>query len=240
MFLLDFNVNSPILFIIVGIIILLVLGQSIFFLIKALKQGKKIGMDPKVLKNAIKSSAIFSVAPAIAIFIGVITLTGLIGNALPWLRLSVIGSLTYETTAAKTAMEALGIDTVVTAGEFVTIAIVMTVGIVPGLFLVPLLTKPINNGLVKIKSKDNEWGEIFISSMFVGMISAFLGFIFCDVTTGLAGWIPVVVMLVSSVTMLLVGLVIKLTKFKFLEDYAIPISMVVAMVCAIPLTNLMA
>lgn len=237
MYLMDFNVNSPILFIIVGIIILLVLGQSIFFLVKALKEGKRIGMDKKVLKNTIKSSAIFSVAPAIAIFIGVITLTGLIGNALPWLRLSVIGSLTYETTAAKTAMEALGISTVVSAGEFVTIAIVMTVGIVPGLFLVPLLTKPINNGLVKIKKKNSAWGEIFMSSMFMGMISAFLGYIFCDVTKGLVGWIPVFVMLISAAMMLVMGAIIKVTKLKVLEDYAIPISMIVAMVCAIPLTN---
>lgn len=237
MFLLDFNVNSPILFIIVGIIILLVLGQSIFFLIKALKEGKKLGMDKKVLNNTIKSSAIFSIAPAIAIFIGVITLTGLIGNALPWLRLSVIGSLTYETTAAKTAMESLGISSVVTAGEFVTIAIVMTVGIIPGLFLVPLLTKPINKGLVKIKAKNNAWGEIFMSSMFMGMISAFLGYIFCDVTKGIVGWIPVFVMLISAVMMLIMGAIIKVTKLKALEDYAIPISMVVSMICAIPLTN---
>ena len=240
MFLLDFNVNSPVLFIIVGFIILLVLGQSIFFLIKALKQGKKIGIDKKVLTNTIKSSAIFSIAPAIAIFIGVITLTGLIGNALPWLRLSVIGSLTYETTAAKTAMEALGINSVVTAGEFVTIAIVMTIGIVPGLFLVPLLTKPINEGLVKIKKKNSAWGEIFMSSMFMGMISAFLGYIFCDVTKGIVGWIPVFVMLISAVMMLIMGVIIKVTKLKMLEDYAIPISMVVSMICAIPLTNWLA
>lgn len=237
MYLIDFNVNSPILFVIVGFIILMVLGQSIFFLVKALKEGKRIGMDQKVLKNTIKSSAIFSIAPAIAIFIGVITLTGLIGNALPWLRLSVIGSLTYETTASKTAMEALGISSVITAGEFVTIAIVMTVGIVPGLFLVPLLTKPINEGLVKIKKKNSAWGEIFMSSMFMGMISAFLGYIFCDVTKGLVGWIPVFVMLISAVMMLIMGAIIKVTKIKALEDYAIPISMIVSMVCAIPLTN---
>ena len=196
-------------------------------------------MDNKTLINTIKSSAIFSIAPAIAIFIGVITLTGLVGNALPWLRLSVIGSLTYETTAAKTAMESLGISSVVTASDFVTVAIVMTCGIVPGLFLVPLLTKPINNGLVKIKKKNSAWGEIFMSSMFMGMISAFLGYIFCDVAVGISGWIPVFVMLISAVMMLIMGAIIKVTKIKVLEDYAIPISMIVSMVCAIPLTNLL-
>ena len=76
-----------------------------------------------------------------------------------------------------------------------------------------------------------------MSSMFMGMISAFLGYIFCDVTKGLVGWIPVFVMLISAVMMLVMGAIIKVTKIKALEDYAIPISMIVSMVCAIPLTN---
>ena len=183
MFLADFNLNSPILFIIVGLIILFILGQSVFFLFKALKQAKKIGIEKKVINNSIRSSAIFSIAPAIAIFIGVVTLTGLIGNALPWLRLSVIGSITYETLAASSAMEALGIASIQTAKEFITVTLVMTLGIVPGLFLVPILTKPIHASMGKVKEKNSEWGEIMLSSLFVGMISAFLGFIFCDVTT---------------------------------------------------------
>lgn len=237
MFLVEFSLNSPILFIIVGLIILFILGQSVFFLLKALKQAKKIGVDKKVINNSIRSSAIFSIAPAIAIFIGVVTLTGLIGNALPWLRLSVIGSITYETLAASSAMEALGITSVETAEQFITITLVMTLGIVPGLFLVPILTKPINASIGKVKEKNSEWGEIMLSSLFVGMISAFLGFIFCDVTTGLKGWIPVFIMLISAITMLLIGLIIKVTKLKVLEDYAIPISMVVSMLCAIPITN---
>lgn len=237
LFLTNFNMDNPIIFVMVGLIILFVLGQSIFFLYKALKQAKKIGMDKKVIKNSIKNSAIFAIAPAIAIFIGVVTLTGLIGNALPWLRLSVIGSITYETLAASSAMEALGITTITTAEQYVTIAVVMTLGIIPGLFLVPILCKPITAGIVNMKNKNSEWGEVFLSSMFVGMISAFLGFIFCDVTKGLEGWIPVFVMLISALTMVLLGAIIKVTKLKFLEDYAIPISMVVSMLCAIPITG---
>ena len=40
----DFNVNHPILFLLVAIIILFVLAQSVFFLIKALKRAKETGM----------------------------------------------------------------------------------------------------------------------------------------------------------------------------------------------------
>ena len=58
--------------------------------------------------------------------------------------------------------------------------------------------------------KDKKWGEIFNNAMFLGMISAFLGYVFCDV--GLivkgdtSGLIPVCVMAVSSVVMAVCGL----------------------------------
>ena len=236
-FLTDFNMDNPIIFIIVGVIIGFVFFQSFFFLFKAIKQGKKIGMKKEQIYGSIKRSAIFAIAPAIAIFVGVVTLTGILGNALPWLRLSVIGSITYETLASGAAMEKLEILQIATAEQYATVAFVMTLGIVPGLFLVPILCKPITVGMVNIKNKNSAWGEIFLSGLFVGMISAFLGFIFCDVTLGLAGWIPVFVMLISALTMVLIGAIIKVTKFKVLEEYAIPISMVVSMLCAIPITN---
>ena len=46
-----FNVNHPIVFVLVGIIIAAVLGQSIFFLIKSVRRAKATNMD---MKNAIK------------------------------------------------------------------------------------------------------------------------------------------------------------------------------------------
>ena len=57
-------------------------------------------MDTRVLKKTVGSSAVFTVAPAVAILLGVIALSRALGFPLPWLRLSVIGALTYETTAA--------------------------------------------------------------------------------------------------------------------------------------------
>ena len=39
-----FNVNHPILYVIVGAIILLVLAQSFFFLFRALKRAKQLGI----------------------------------------------------------------------------------------------------------------------------------------------------------------------------------------------------
>lgn len=239
----EFNINSPILFVMVGILILVVLGQSVFFLCKALKRSKELGMDKKVIKKTISSSAVFTVAPAVAILVGVITLSKSLGIALPWLRLSVIGSLTYETVAAGTALEELGLGLempIVEASDFVTVVFVMTTGIIIGLLLVPFVTKKIQKGMNKIEMKDKKWGEILNNAMFLGMISAFLGYVFCDVANvfhgDASGLIPVCVMAVSAVVMMICGLLSRKLKQRWITDYALPISLVCGMASAIPFT----
>lgn len=239
----EFSVNHPILFVLVGAIILAVLLQSVFFLVRALKRAKALGMKREVLKKTIVSSAVFTIAPAVAILVGVITLSKSLGIALPWLRLSVIGSLSYETVAAGAALEALGLGTDITitnASDYVTVAFVMTFGILIGLVLVPLLTKKIQSGMVRMETKDKRWGEIFNNAMFLGMISAFLGYIFCDVTDLFHGdvscLIPVCVMFTSAVIMMLCGLVAKKLGQRWMQDYALPISLIAGMASAIPYT----
>ena len=238
----EFSLNSPILFIIVGAILLLVLAHSVFFLVRAWKAGKEMGMETSKLRKTVVSSAIFTIAPAVSILMGVLVLSKKLGLALPWLRLSVIGALTYELTAAENAAKAAGTSlsdsaTVVSGEQFLNITIVMTIGIIVGLILVPILCKKIQGGMVKMRDKDTKWGELVTTALFMGMISAFMGLIFGNINTGLAGWIPVFVMIVSAVCMALFGLLIKVTKWNWINDYALPICMLVGMASALPITN---
>lgn len=242
-----FSVNHPILYVLVGIIIAVVLAQSIYFLARALRRAKEKGIDPKIIKSTISSAAIFTIAPAIAILVGVVALSKSLGVALPWLRLSVIGSITYETVAANNALTALGLgagETITDPSVFVTVLWVMTLGISIGLILVPFVTKKIQGGMNKIGMKDKKWGEIFNNAMFLGMISAFLGYVFCDV--GLvfkgdtSGLVPVCVMAVSAVIMAICGILSKKLKARWLTDYALPLSLVGGMAVAIPFTNWLA
>ncbi len=151
----------------------------------------------------------------------------------------------------------------ITASQYVTIALVMTVSIMVGIWLVPAVAKKYQNGLVKFENKDKKWSDILQNSLFIGMISAFVGYVFCDVNrlwsegarfvtstdsmtgekqvteyTSTSGLVPVFVMLVSAVLMCLCGILINKLKWKWLNDYALPICMVVGMVSAIPLTAL--
>lgn len=239
-----FDVNSPVLFVVAGVIIAAVLAQSVYFLVKAWRRGLAIGMAADKLKRIARTAAVFTIAPAVAIVISVITLAKDLGVPLPWLRLSVVGSLSYETIAASNAESAMGLVfgqvSALTAQQYVTIAWVMTISIMVGIWLVPLVGKKLQTGMINMENRDKKWGDIFSASMFIGMISAFLGYVFCDFATvffgNLSGLIPPLVMLVSALVMCLAGLIVKKYKWRWVGDYALPISLIAGMASAIPIT----
>ena len=150
----NFSVNSPILFVLAGVIILAVLLQSVFFLVRAVRRSKEIGMDQQKLRKTMVTAGVFTIAPAVAIVISVITLSKDLGLPLPWLRLSVVGSLSYETIAATNAESAMGLTfgqvSALTASQYVTIAWVMTISIMLGIWLVPLIGKKLQGGTVVV------------------------------------------------------------------------------------------
>ena len=263
----EFNVNHPILFVLVGIIIAAVLGQSVYFLLKSYRRAKEIGMDMTKVNKTIKTAAIFTVAPAVSIVITVVALSKSLGIALPWLRLSVVGSLSYEAIAAANAASGMGTTLAaltgnMTASQYVTIVIVMTLSIMIGIWLVPVVAKKYQNGLVSFEKKDAKWSGILQNSLFIGMISAFVGYVFCDVSrlwtsedgvfavtsttaegieetiyyASTSGLVPVLVMLISASAMCMCGVLISKLKWKWVNDYALPICMVLGMALAIPIT----
>lgn len=240
----EFKVNHPIIFLMVAVLILVVLAQSVYFLVRAYRRALEIGMEKKKLSKTISSAALFTIAPAISILVGVVALSKSLGIPLPWLRLSIIGSLSYETIAAGNTLNELGAEMgkqIDSASAFVTVAWVMTLGIIVGLFLTPLLAKKIQGGMKKLENMDKKWSEIFSNSMFLGMISAFLGYVFWDFSSVFSGklsaLIPVLVMVVSAVLMMICGLLSKILKQRWITDYALPISLIGGMLSAIPITN---
>ena len=263
----EFSVNHPILFIMAGLLVVVVLAQSIFFLVKALRRSKQLGMDQKKLRKTMITAAVFTIAPAVAIVISMMTLSQSLGLPLPWLRLSVVGSMSYETVAAQNALSAMGAKlgavSNLSAQQFVNILSVMTISIMMGIWLVPAIGKKLQNGMSSLSNRDAKWADVFSNALFIGMIAAFLGFVFCDVSrlwtadangmvtvvekemgeqvtnyyTATSGLIPVCVMAVSALTMVVCGLLMKLPKMKWLSEYALPISLIAGMAAAIPITS---
>ena len=245
----EFHVNHPILYILVAILVAVVLGQSVYFLVKALRRSKQIGMDQNKIKKTIQTAAVFTIAPAVSIVISVITLSKSLGLPLPWLRLSVVGSLSYEAIAASNAVSAMGLTLgkieSLTAQQFVNITLVMTISILLGIWLVPAIGKKLLSGMSSLENRDKKWAEIFQNAMFIGMIAAFLGFVFCDFSrlwipgdySPTSGLIPVCVLVVAALVMVICGLLMKKPKFAWLGDYALPISLILGMASAIPITS---
>ena len=259
----EFHVNHPLLYIMAGLLVAVVLAQSVYFLVKAYRRSVQLGMDKTKIKKTIVSAAVFTIAPAVAIVISVITLSRKLGIPLPWLRLSVVGSMSYETVAANNALSAigqsLGSAQALTAQQYVNVLLVMTISILMGIWLVPVIGKKLQKGMASLSNRDAKWADTFQNSLFIGMIAAFLGFVFCDVArlwdpasrvveqtvdgvtteitvSATSGLIPVCVMGVSAVIMVVCGLLMRKPKLKWLSEYALPISLVLGMAAAIPLT----
>ena len=245
----EFNVNHPVLYVIAGILVAVVLAQSVYFLLKALKRSKELGMDQTKIKKTMKTAALFTVAPAVAIVISVLTLSKKLGLPLPWLRLSVVGSMSYETIAASNALEAMGQSLgslePLTAQQYVNVLLVMTISIMMGIWLVPVIGKKLQSGMESLSNRDSKWADIFQNALFIGMIAAFLGYVFSDFSrlwnpvegySRTSGLIPVCVMAVSAIVMVLCGLAMRKPKLKWLNDYALPIALIAGMAAAIPIT----
>ena len=144
------GVNSPAFYAIVAIVLTFITAMCFVFLIKSYKAGISIGMDPKVLKKTITASATFTLLPSISILLGVIALSGTLGVPFSWLRLSVIGALQYELNVAEIAAQSVGLSGLnlneLNMGAFVTIGLVMTFGILGGVFCcIFFLKKSLNN-----------------------------------------------------------------------------------------------
>ncbi len=236
-----FDPNNTFMYCLVAVVIVFVIAMSVRFIVLAWRRAKKLGISTQVLRRTAISAAVFTIVPAISILLGVIALSKALGFPLPWLRLSVIGALTYETPAAASAAQAVGMDLsqlITDPKVFAAIAWVMTLGIVPGTILVPAFGKKIENGIMRIRSKDEKWGSIFMSALFLGMISAFLGMVIGTIRDGLQGWIPFFVMVVSALLMCVCAVFVKVLKWSWMEQYALPMSMLGGMFLSIPITNL--
>lgn len=237
-----FSVNDPFLYWVSAAVIAVVVAQSVFFLVKSVQRAKKVGISMATVRKTILSSSLFTLAPAVSILIGIITLSKFLGLPFPWLRLSILGAVTYELPAATIAANAMGAsvtETIVDPKVFAAIAWTMTLGIIAGILLVLFGLKKIQKGINSIGGKDTRWRDIVMDALFLGMISAFVGMLFADIRKGLPGFIPLAVALVSALLMAVCGLLMKKCKMSWLEQYALPISMLGAMALSIPITALM-
>ena len=237
------SVNSGTFYLIVALILGFVVAMCVVFLVKSYKAGIKLGMDEKVLKQIITSSATFTLLPSISILLGVVALSGTLGVPFSWLRLSVIGSLQYELNVAEIAATGAGLTGLkideLNMGVFVTIALVMTAGIVGGIVCCLFLLRKYL-AKVSAKPKKTEGGESkpgfgahATNAMFVGLCAAYIGAYVGGAIH--VDYMPLFVAGVAAVIMAIFEYLIQKKDMKVLENFSLAASMLIAMAAAVVL-----
>lgn len=225
-------------YLIVGIIFLYVLAQSTVFLLKARKRALELNFTKEQIRKTITSSMIFSIAPSMAILFGLVILTKVFGPMVAGLRLGTLGALTYELPAATNVIKGVfGLDIgslAITPEMIVTALWVMTLGCIPPLLIVPLFLKKISSRFDQIKEKDETWKNIMMDALFLGMISAFVGYVVAPVTDELTGHtyisiLAILVLVTSALFIIIFGILMKKFKQDWLKNYALPLSMIASM-----------
>lgn len=241
------QLNSPAMYLICGGIVFIVALMCLFFMVRAYKAGKAIGMDTAKMKRAIIASATFAVLPSVGILLGVIALSGSLGIPLPWLRLSVIGALHYETQVAEAAAEQVGITlsaAQMTPEAFVTIALMMSFCIIWGMVLTIVFNKKYTERLSgnsgkKGTSSFGGFGDKAMTAMFIGLVSAYIGSYIGDLVSGnglfsfTGAWIPLAVSAVAGLVMAGFIWLSEKKKAAWVDSFSIAGSMLAAMASAV-------
>ena len=249
------QLNSPAMYLICGVIIAFVALVCVFFAVRAWRAGVAIGMDTTKMKRAVVSSATFAVLPSVGILLGVIALAGSLGTPWPWLRLSVIGALHYETQVAEAAAEAAGLPglnaTHMTAQGFTTIALLMSICIMWGMLLSILFNKKYLRKLQNPKkaaasgSTGGGFGDLAMTAMFIGLVSAYIGsylgkFVSGEGLLSFGGsWLPLAVVAVAGAVMALFVWLAEKKNAAWVENFSIAGSMIAGMAAAVVLNGLL-
>lgn len=236
------QVNTPSFYLIVALVLLFITIMCFVVLLKCYRAGLKIGMDKAVLKKTITSSATFTLLPSISILLGVVALSGTLGVPMSWLRLSVIGSLQYELNVAEIAAQSIGLTGLrleeMSIGAFVTIALVMTIGILGGLFFTLFFLKKYLSKLQSKPKKESDgkpgFGAHATTAMFIGLCGAYIGaYIGKAIPREGSDIMPLLVALVAAAAMAVFEFLIQKKGKAALENFSLAASMLIAMAAAV-------
>lgn len=251
------TLNSPVLYLICGGIILFVAITCVVFAVRAYRTGKALGLDVSKMKRAIAASATFAVLPSVGILLGVIALSGSLGTPWPWLRLSVIGALHYETQVAEAAAESVGLSSLspvnMTPEAFVTIALLMSFCIMWGMLLMLFHGKAYTNRLAAPKQETDKpeqpkkakkldlkgFGDAAMTAMFIGLVSAYIASYIGTIVSGnglftfTGDWLSLAVAAVAALAMAGFIKLRDAMHWEWLDSFSVAGSMLIAMAAAV-------
>ena len=93
-----------------GSAVALVIVQALIFVKKAIDAAPNVGVSKEEVNKAIKSAALTSIGPSIVVLSGMLSLLVSVGGPMGWMRLSVIGSVMFESIAAGIGTGSVGVQ----------------------------------------------------------------------------------------------------------------------------------
>ena len=226
--------ESSLLYVLVIVSLLIIAAICVYYLLLCMRKAKEMGISKQKVKEIIKSTAIFSVVPSIAITIGLVTLVIVIGIPYAWFRLSVIGSVSYELMASNMALNALNLDLAnADADAFGLIMWVMCIPITSTVLANIFVCKPMHLGTMRVGSGDKKWGAL---SQTTFMTALLVVLIIPMIFGGLVGLLTFVTCALIAVV---VSMLAKKTGAKWMNDFILAICLIGAMAMSIVYTNLL-
>lgn len=226
--------ESSLLYVLVIVSLLIIAAICVYYLLLCMRKAKEMGISKQKVNEIIKSTAIFSIVPSIAIAIGLVTLVIVIGIPYAWFPLSVIGSVSYELMASNMALSALKLDLAnADADAFGLIMWVMCVPITSTVLANIFVCKPMHLGTMRVGSGDKKWGALsqttFMTALLVVLIVPMI----------FGGLVGLLTFVTSALIAVVVSMLAKKTGAKWMNDFILAICLIGAMGMSIVYTNLL-
>ena len=229
-------INSPLLLILVVIGLLYITAFSVVYLMKAMKRCKEMGISQEELSNVIKSSAIFSVVPSLSIVVGLFILIAALGAVWAWWRLSVIGSLSYETLIASSVSGVLNYSNTAemmekaSGREFGVVMILMSIGMLSGFTILLPFGKKLCKSVDRTQATDDkkgDWKQVLSGVFMLVMFSVYIPILlFTD-------YVQAAVMSTGLIVALAVGILARKPKLAWLNNFVMAFSMLAGLISSV-------
>ena len=231
-------IQSPLLLALVSIGLIYILGFSLVYLKKAYSRCLEMGITKAELKKVIKSSVVFSIVPSLSIVVGLFALISVLGVVWSWWRLSVIGSLSYESLISSSVSTALGFSSNAemlanaTGREFGVVMILMSIGMLSGFLILIPFGKKLSMSVNKTENSST-WKYVLSGTFMLCLFAVYVPVLLFGDT------IQAAVMLTGLVIAVGLGILAKKSpKLRWLGDFIMAFSMIGGMISSILWTSI--
>lgn len=230
-------INSPLLLIMIIIGLLYIVAFSLLYLKKAYARCVELGISKDALSKVIKSSLVFSIVPSLSIVVGLFALIPVLGTVWSWWRLSVIGSLSYETLISSSVASAIGFETSAqmiegaTGSQFGVVMILMSIGMLSGFFVLIPLGKKLCMSVSKSENSST-WKYVLSGCFMLCLFAVYIPVLLIGDT------IQAAVMVTGLIIALVLGALSAKPGLKWLNDFVMAFSMIGGMASSILWTSI--